>query len=78
MLPLQRTVNFENVLVGKPNQIEKPFTPLWLSGTGDHGSGGSLDQAVGLSAWSSCGSVVSGSRGSIWMDLETELAGEQR
>lgn len=27
MLPLQRTMNFENVLVGKPSQIKKILPP---------------------------------------------------
>lgn len=46
MLPFQRTLNFENVLVGKPNQIKKSFTQLWLLVVWKHGSSGSYSQSV--------------------------------
>lgn len=63
MLPLQRTMNFENVLVGKPNQIKKSFTQLWLLVIFEHSSSSSLRSFCGaLSLRLHCSSRVSGFR----------------
>lgn len=43
-------MNFEDVLVGKSNQIKKSFTQLWLLEFWEHGSGRAL-ASVGLYAW---------------------------
>lgn len=55
-------MSFEYVLVGKPNQIKKSFTQLWLLWTGNMEVVVTYHPSVVISAGSPTAAVVSGSR----------------
>lgn len=79
MLPLEKPMDFESVLVGKPSQIKKILHPALAAGVWEYGSGCSVSSLVALSAWNSPTAPQSVGPGrSALMDLETGLMGVQR
>lgn len=80
MLPLEKPMDFESVLVGKPSQIKKILHPALAAGVWEYGSSCSVSSSVALSAWNSPAAAPQsvGPGRSALMDLETGLMGVQR
>lgn len=77
MLPLERTANFENVLVGKPNQIKKSFTSSGCLRSGDSAVVAPCNQPVSQPG-AHCSPMFSGSRSQGGRGLGVDLMTEQR